>query len=178
MDKEDLLPGQWWEQEIRKALKGSEFVIIFLSTASVAKRGYVQKEFKLALDVLNEMPVGTIYVIPVRLDDCEVPDQFRPLQWCDLFEEGGFERILQAIREGMKSRREKKPPPHKLLSSRCRWRSTWRRWICRRRSRGTTGRRWCWCRPGSSGGGATRRATTRSPAAGSIWMRFTLTRTR
>jgi hypothetical protein len=101
LDKVNLLPGQRWEQEIPKAIKASDFILVFLSKTSVTKRGYVQKEFKLALDVLNEIPEGQIFIIPVRLDDCEVPEQFRQLHWCDLFEHEGFEKILEAIHVGI-----------------------------------------------------------------------------
>ncbi len=31
LDEEDLLPGQLWEQEIPKALKASDFILIFFS---------------------------------------------------------------------------------------------------------------------------------------------------
>ena len=51
MDKEDLKPGQLWDQEIKKAIKASDHVIIFFSKTSVEKRGYVQNEFKQALQL-------------------------------------------------------------------------------------------------------------------------------
>jgi len=101
MDKMDLLPGQQWRQEIPKVLKTSDFILVFLSRNSVAKRSYVQREFKLALDTLEEIPAGAIHTIPVRLDDCDVPEPFREFHWCDFFEEGGFERLLLAIRVGL-----------------------------------------------------------------------------
>jgi DNA-binding NarL/FixJ family response regulator len=97
VDKRDLLPGQHWRVEIPKAIRASSFIIIFLSKASVVKRGYVQKEFKLALEVLHEMPEETIYIIPVRLDDCPVPNQFSHLHWCNLFEPVGLEMVLQSL---------------------------------------------------------------------------------
>ena len=57
LDKKDLLPGQCWRSEIPKAIRASDYILIFLSKTSVAKRGYVQNEFKLALEVLDEMPL-------------------------------------------------------------------------------------------------------------------------
>src|SRR5215475_2758337 len=71
LDEEDLLPGQEWAREIPRALQTSDFILIFLSRNSVAKRGYVQREMKLALDAWQELPEGTIHTIPVRIDDCE-----------------------------------------------------------------------------------------------------------
>ncbi|MCK6558708.1 TIR domain-containing protein [bacterium] len=98
LDKEDLLPGQRWDEEIPKALQASDFVLIFLSQISVSKRGYVQREFKLALEILEEIPEGQICVIPIRLDNCSVPDRFRELQYCNLFDDGGLDKICRAIR--------------------------------------------------------------------------------
>jgi hypothetical protein len=97
LDKKDLLPGQRWQVEIPRAIRASDYILIFLSKTSVAKRGYVQKEFKLALEVLDEIPEGTIYAIPARLDDCPIPNQFSDLHWCNLFEADGFETLLRAL---------------------------------------------------------------------------------
>src|SRR5438309_9550274 len=64
LDEEDLLPGQHWQQEIPRALQASDFILIFFSRISVAKRGYVQREFKLAIDTLQEIPGAMIHTIP------------------------------------------------------------------------------------------------------------------
>ena len=53
MDKIDLLPGQRWQQEIPHAIRNSDFILIFFSKHSVAKRGYIQSEFRLVLDTLG-----------------------------------------------------------------------------------------------------------------------------
>jgi formylglycine-generating enzyme required for sulfatase activity len=98
LDEEDLLPGQDWAREIPLALRKSDFILIFLSRTSVAKRGYVQREMKLALDAWQEVPEGTIHTIPVRLDDCDVPELFRRYQWVNLFDPRGLDRIVRAIR--------------------------------------------------------------------------------
>jgi hypothetical protein len=56
---------------------------------------------KRALDAWQELPEGTIHTIPVRLDACEVPEQFRRYQWANLFEPNGFDRIVRAIHVGV-----------------------------------------------------------------------------
>src|SRR5687768_15998441 len=98
LDEEDLLPGQDWDHEIKRALKTSDFILIFFSRSWVARRGYVQREMKLALDAWQEVPEGTIHTIPVRIDACDVPESFRRYQWVNLFEPNGFDRIVRAIR--------------------------------------------------------------------------------
>lgn len=98
LDKEDLLPGQIWMDEIPKAIKSSDFVLVFLSNSSTSKRGYVQKEFKIVLDVLDEIPEGRTFVIPVKLDDCEVPSRFQHLHWSNLYEPNGLDKVITSIR--------------------------------------------------------------------------------
>jgi len=97
LDKKDLLPGQLWEQEIPKVIRASDYILIFLSKTSILKRGYVQTEFKLALDAWMRVTQGMINNIPVRLDDSEIPDQFSKFQWCNLFDADGFETLLRAL---------------------------------------------------------------------------------
>ena len=109
LDEEDLLPGQDWDYEIRQALKTSDFILIFLSRNSVARRGYVQREMKLALDAWQEPPEGTIHTIPVRLDDCDVPEPFRRYHWANLFDPTGFDRIVRAIRAEIAKRQGTEP---------------------------------------------------------------------
>jgi hypothetical protein len=111
MDKINLLPGQRWEQEIPRAIRNSDFILIFFSKNSVARRGYIQREFRLALETLQEMPADAIHTIPIRLDDCQIPEQFRPLQWSDLSEVGEFDRIVRALRLGMEQRQTGAPEP-------------------------------------------------------------------
>jgi hypothetical protein len=113
LDEEEILPGQLWDQEIIKALKSSDFILIFFSHNSVGKRSFVQREFKLAFDVWNEIPEGQIHTIPLRLDDCQVPEQFNRLQWVNL-DERGLDRIVRAIRTGLL---QQHPPIERLTSS-------------------------------------------------------------
>ncbi len=107
LDEIDLLPGQNWQLEIPKAIRESKMFIACLSKRSVLKQGYVQKEFRLALSSYAERPPGTTYLIPLRLDECTVPDlqipalaiDMRHIQWLDYWKPDGFERLVTAIRE-------------------------------------------------------------------------------
>jgi len=68
-----------------------------LSNAAVTKRGYVQKELRYALDISDEQPEGTIFLIPLKLEDCEVPERLRRWQWVNLFEDHGYEKLMRAL---------------------------------------------------------------------------------
>ncbi|MGA8026924.1 MAG: TIR domain-containing protein [Bryobacteraceae bacterium] len=98
LDERQLLPGQHWEDEIRQAIRSADIVVICLSSKSVTKEGFVQKEIALALDLSAEKPEGTIFLVPLRLEDCPVPARLKHLHYVDFFVDGGYERILAACR--------------------------------------------------------------------------------
>src|SRR5262249_34998649 len=75
LDEEQLLPGHQWDLEIRRIIKSIDAFIVCLSKNSVDKRGYVQKEIMTALDVADEIPEGGIFIIPLKLEECEIPDR-------------------------------------------------------------------------------------------------------
>ena len=99
LDKKVLLPGQDWPREIRKAVKSSDVVLVCLSRGSITKEGFVQKEIKFALDAADEKPPGTIFLIPVKLEECEVPERLGGIHWTDLFRRGGYNLLKDALRE-------------------------------------------------------------------------------
>ncbi len=98
LDEEDILPGQDWRREIPKAVRSAEAIIVCLSHASINKEGYLQKEISEALNVADEKPEGTIFVIPLRLEDCEIPERLSRWQAGRLFAERGYERLVQALK--------------------------------------------------------------------------------
>jgi hypothetical protein len=104
LDEEDILPGQPWEETIRKAVRQSDVVIVCLSVSSINKSGFVNKEIKLALDVADEQPEGKIFVIPARLESCEVPDRLRGWQWVDLFDKKGYSKLVRGLKACMQER--------------------------------------------------------------------------
>jgi hypothetical protein len=97
LDEEDLIPGQDWAVEIPKAVRMSDAVLVCLSHHSIAKTGYVQREIRTALDAAEELPEGSIYIIPVRLQACQVPERLSRWQWVDAFADRGYERLCRAL---------------------------------------------------------------------------------
>jgi hypothetical protein len=100
LDKENLLPGQKWRTVIRKEIRECSHFLAVLSSKSLSTRGFVQKELKMALDMLGEFPDDEIFVIPVRIEECEPGDeQLKEIHWADLFEsyEKGFQDILRVL---------------------------------------------------------------------------------
>jgi len=97
-DEVDLVVGQDWQVEIPKALIASNAIIICLTKNSVDKEGYIQNEIKFALDKALEMPEGHIFLIPVRIEECDVPYSLSRYQWVDLFDKAGYGRLMKALK--------------------------------------------------------------------------------
>ena len=117
LDEERLLPGQNWGLEIDKAMRASDVILLCFSELAVSKSGYIQREYKRAMDISLEKPEGTIFVIPVRLDDCEVPNFIREVQWMNY--PADYDKLLLALqtRSGGKIM-PKKPAPKKETTPR------------------------------------------------------------
>ncbi|MEP0803920.1 MAG: TIR domain-containing protein, partial [Chloroflexota bacterium] len=108
LDSEALLPGQDWDLEIQKAMRASEAVIVCFSSVSVSKEGYVQKEIKYAQEIQQEKPEGTIFFIPLLLEECEMPFSLRGIHWGHYYEPDGYEKLVQSlnVRAGQVKARE------------------------------------------------------------------------
>lgn len=97
LDEKDLLPGQDWNLEITKAVGAADCGVVCLSNRAINKEGYVQKEIGFALDAAQEKPEGTIFLIPVRLEPCEPPNRLARWHYVDLYEGGGYDRLLLSL---------------------------------------------------------------------------------
>jgi hypothetical protein len=107
LDVENLLPGQYWSSAIEQALTEADSIIIFISHNSVDREGFVQREMNLAWNLSLQKPRNVIYLIPVRLEDCDVPFELCGRQWTDYFGEKQ-EETYQALLRSFKLRIEQK----------------------------------------------------------------------
>lgn len=97
LDAENLLAGQEWKVEIPKVVKNSDVVIICLSNQIETKTGYIQKEIRIALDAADERPEGSIFIIPLRLVACSVPERLQRWHYVDYFEDNGYEKLIKSL---------------------------------------------------------------------------------
>ncbi len=100
LDQEDLLPGQNWKSGIRQAIKESAYFLTLISARSVSEKGFVQKEQRIALEVLDELPPDKIFIIPVSVDGSKPAfERMTELHPVNLFPsyEKGLEKILKFV---------------------------------------------------------------------------------
>ena len=99
LDEKDLLPGQNWKHEIRHAILRSDVVIVCLSRQFNKQGGFRHEELKIALQKAKAFPEGEIFLIPARLEKCDMPVPLRQWQRVDLFEPDGYKNLLSALKE-------------------------------------------------------------------------------
>ncbi len=95
--EENLLPGQDWELEIRKAVRAADAVIVCLSKG-FNQVGYQHKEVRIALNEASMQPEGSIFIIPARLEECDILESLKRWHCVDLFEADGYRRLVQALK--------------------------------------------------------------------------------
>lgn len=109
-DKTELLPGEHWTAAIKRAIDLADVVIIFLSDNSINKEGFVHYEMNYAWERSLQKPPGTIYRIPIRLDDCDIPEDIYELdsrQWADYFDKRKDEtygKLLIALKQRLEQK--------------------------------------------------------------------------
>jgi hypothetical protein len=97
LDEVNLVPGQRWRDVIPERIRESDAFLACLSTKAITKTGYIQKEIRLALEFLEEMPAGHIFFIPACLEPCDLPRRISDYQVCKLYEPKGRDLLNQAL---------------------------------------------------------------------------------
>ncbi|HWS85735.1 MAG TPA: toll/interleukin-1 receptor domain-containing protein [Pyrinomonadaceae bacterium] len=108
---QDILPGQDWELTIEQALRESYAILICLSKKALAQvESGIYPEARTAIEAYKRYKPGSIFLIPVRLNKCDIPpikidgsQRLDVLQYADLFPASkrvdGLKRLIEAIRK-------------------------------------------------------------------------------
>lgn len=108
VDRPEILPGQHWQSVIRTAIRrGAFFVACFSKDRVKDTKTFLDEELVLAIDELRRRPADRGWFVPVKFDDCSIPDcsigggeTLRSLRWIDLQKDwlSGIDKILSMIR--------------------------------------------------------------------------------
>jgi hypothetical protein len=99
LDQEKLLPGQDWVYEIHRAIGSSDLIIACLSKQFNKQGGFRHEELRLALEKAASLPEGMTFLIPARLEKCDLPEPLRRWQCVDLFETTGYKKLIRVLKE-------------------------------------------------------------------------------
>lgn len=105
----DILPGEDRHQAIVNSLHESQFIFICLSKKSLRERGDYQAQIREALEIWKEMLADDIFIIPVLLEDCDIPENIRIYQPVFLYQQDSWSRLEKAIQIGLEKRQKKVP---------------------------------------------------------------------
>jgi len=109
-DTANLWPGEDWRVKIRSAISDNALVFIacFSRHSLAREKSYQNEELVLAIEQFRSRRPDIPWLIPVRFDDCEIPDRdigagrtLTSIHCADLFNEHfieGTERLIAAIR--------------------------------------------------------------------------------
>lgn len=93
-DRRQIRPGEPWIEKLQAGLGSSRCVILFCSRSAAASE-WVQREWNVALTV--RLPI-----IPVRLDDSELPLMLKPLQCVDFLNANRLDDAVEQILSGVR----------------------------------------------------------------------------
>ena len=113
LDKKKLMPGQNWPRAIETAIQTSDFFVACFSRRATSKRGSFHSELRYALFCAAKVPLDEIFFIPLRLDDCVVPNRIsKQIQYLDLFPDwdAGVGRLIAVIKAHNEERARKRLP--------------------------------------------------------------------
>jgi TIR domain len=106
-DTADLWPGEDWRARIRGAITSNALVFLacFSNSSLARSRSYMNEELVLAIEQLRQRPPERSWLIPVRFDNCEIPDRdigagrtLTSIQHVDLFgDSDSAHRLVVAI---------------------------------------------------------------------------------
>lgn len=97
LDQAKLLPGQDWAYEIRRAIHRSDLVIACLSKQFHKQGGFRHEELRIAVEKANSLPEGETFLIPARLEPCDLPELLTRWQCVDVFRADGYRKLVEAI---------------------------------------------------------------------------------
>ncbi len=125
-DTAQLWPGQDWRGEIRRAIADEALVFLACFSRSSGNRAasYQNEELTQAIEQLRLRPADSSWLIPVRFDDCKIPDRdlgsgrtLASIQRADLFGDSYDQkagRLAEAIRRVLKV-----PGPWPVIAASC-----------------------------------------------------------
>jgi TIR domain len=107
IDRTKIYPGMDWKQAIRRAISGGAYFLACYSREYVKKdETFMNAEIGMAIDRLQSLPFDRMWFIPVRLNECTIPEisigrtqTLRDLHYADLFPDwdAGIRHILKTI---------------------------------------------------------------------------------
>ncbi len=94
MFEKEILPGDVWEKKSKQAIESADFFLAFLSPSYVQGKN-LNKEWNFALELAKNK--DGIFIIPVRLENVNPPEELAIYSWVDLQNPQGFSQLAEVL---------------------------------------------------------------------------------
>lgn len=109
-DKDSIAAGLDWERERGLAQADADLFLVLCATQTTSRDGVYQREINQALRQLNDKRPGTIYIMPMRLEEIDLPPELARFQYVDFFSSGWRQRLAAGLLRAVTDRGEPVPP--------------------------------------------------------------------
>ena len=100
MDKRNIRVGEDWDKSVEKAIQKIDYFIVLQSRAMNQKiEGYLYDEIHIALKRQDKFKEGMTFIIPVKIEDCEVLEELKHLHTIDLLNHKIIDELIGTIVE-------------------------------------------------------------------------------
>jgi hypothetical protein len=108
LDRKEIKPGERFSDVIRSAIRnGAFFIACFSAEAEKKQKTFMNEELLIAIDELRQLPPSRTWFIPIKLNDCSIPDRaigngmhLTDFQWLDMYPNWGeaVERLASVVK--------------------------------------------------------------------------------
>lgn len=98
LDEEEIIPGQNWNKAINQAIENSSAALFLASQNTLEEGSFVLSEIKAAREVLRVERDVHSPVIPVMLEESELPKELASIHAVKLFDEQGMEQLKKGLK--------------------------------------------------------------------------------
>ena len=95
VDKKSLIAGDCWDVERHVAQKDAHLAIHLCSIEIIQRKGVVNREIRDSLDIQRDQPFGVPYLIPIKIGEFDMPDEFKDIHWIN-FNDPKFSEKIEA----------------------------------------------------------------------------------
>lgn len=111
-DKVSLVAGTDWDQERDLGQRQADLAVHLCSAAILERAGVVNREIRQTLRLVDDQPLGSLYVIAIRLEPIQMPVELTRFQYFDLEEDWE-----QRLSDGVERRRSQLAPKDATVSN-------------------------------------------------------------
>ena len=108
-DKANVVGGDDFRLEREQAQKHADQIHYLFSKEILERAGEIQRELKVALDISQAQPTGSVYFVPLRVEEVDLPGEFNRLHYIDIFKPDWKLNLCLSIRKRYEQKKENAP---------------------------------------------------------------------